>query len=483
MKKTVLNILRIAFKCVLACALFVCVWVKLTPLFRTERNPEGDFFRNLPEQTLDVVALGSSHMQYAFSPAFFYTRTGLYSYVLGSPCQPLSMTYSLLRECLKRQSPSVAIIDVFTLLPQSEVCYADGMFYRAIDEMSGTTRAEAADLVPDESVRLQYKYDLLMNHDNWKTIDLNALDEHMETVKPSDGFNYDLGYVPALPEDPEYYPLVTYEVKEKKELLASEKEDLDRIMDLCRENDIRLIFVKTPYVIDQDSTDKLAAVWAYLDEKGAEYIDYVEKADELDWFVGMDGDSWHNNSWGAKIVTDDLAARISGKDLKQPHREDPVWEELLKGMVRNAAYLLMNVRNVNVYHLLEDAAEYPSILLCRYKAGKWTTLGDTENEYLQRAGLNHDFVKDFDKSYYAVVLNGVLLKESSSPFSFTLHGHKIVLGEDEITIDGASVGKAGEMDLVFASDSFDWVNPIPVDYQSRWFWKNGCEGFRCTASE
>ena len=134
-------------------------------------------------------------------------------------------------------------------------------------------------------------------------------------------------------------------------------------------------------------------------------------------------------------------------------------------------------------NLLEDAAEYPSILLCRYKAGKWTTLGDTENEYLQRAGLNHDFVKDFDKSYYAVVLNGVLLKESSSPFSFTLHDHKIVLGEDEITIDGASVGKAGEMDLVFASDSFDWVNPIPVDYQSRWFWKNGCEGFRCTASE
>ena len=87
---TLKTFIVILLKSVLAFALFAGAWYVLTPVFRMDRNIDGDQYRNLPENALDVLCLGSSHIQYSFSPAVFYAETGLYSYVLGSPCQPVS---------------------------------------------------------------------------------------------------------------------------------------------------------------------------------------------------------------------------------------------------------------------------------------------------------------------------------------------------------------------------------------------------------
>ncbi len=103
MKKLILNTLLIAIKTVLAAALFVCIWAGLSPYFRIQRNIEGDAFRNIPANTLDAVALGSSHIQYAFEPAVFYTESGYYSYVMGSQCQPMTITRHMLEEVFKTQ--------------------------------------------------------------------------------------------------------------------------------------------------------------------------------------------------------------------------------------------------------------------------------------------------------------------------------------------------------------------------------------------
>ena len=97
MKRKVL-ILKILLKCVLAAALFACTWNFLTPYFRESRSKEGDSFHNLPADSIDVLALGSSHIQYAFNPGVFYAETGDYSYVLGSQCQPMSMSFYM--KCL-----------------------------------------------------------------------------------------------------------------------------------------------------------------------------------------------------------------------------------------------------------------------------------------------------------------------------------------------------------------------------------------------
>ena len=474
-------VLMLVIKVALVIAIFIYAWDFLTPYFRMNRNLEGDFYRNLPENSIDVLCLGSSHIQYAFNPAGFYAETGYYAYVMGSPCQPMAMSYNMLVESLKTQSPEAVFVDVFTLLPQSEVCYADGMYYKAIDEMTGENRYCAANEAP-KSVRLSYMFDLLMNHDNWKYMKLENMDEIIKNGQPAEGYNYDLGYVRQEPKIFNYMPLYLYPVNEVVTLSDKEKEQLDRIIDLCKEKNIALYFIKTPFIIDQENTNKLDAVFKYVKSRGAKYVNFLARAEELKWHIDMDGDTWHNNSWGAEIITKEMARITKEENLVKHHKDNEVINNLMKDALHVSAYSLMNPTNVDVYRLLDEASKYPSFVLVKYTGSYWTSIGEVENKLLQGIGLKHDFVQDYWMDYYAIVENGKLLKDSNEPFEYKLKDWNIELTREGILINGAPYDSPGELELIFMAEDFSWINSIPIDYASRWFWKNGCDGFSCDYS-
>lgn len=476
--KTALKIFASFIKLILLISIAICLWIFITPYFRIDRNKEGDLFRNLPENCIDVIALGSSHMQYAFNPAVFYEETGYYSYVLGSSCQPLSMSTNMLQEALKTQKPTLVYVDVFTLLEQSDVCYADGMFYKAIDEMTGSNRLEAADKAPEE-VKLQYKYDLLMNHDQWKNIDLKDFKSFLDNAKQAEGYNYNLGHVPLEVLETRYVPLIAYEASEIKSLSDETKKSIDDLIDLCNKENIELIFIKTPYIIDEESTNTLNAVWNYVTSKGCKYIDFIQLADEINWYIDMDGDTWHNNSWGAEIVTKYLATYATENNLVKNHQYNAVYQGLLEDASLYTAKALMNRQNVDIYRLLDEASKYPCITIMNYKGYHRTSLQDYESNALRNLGMTKDFKNNPNGNYYAVVQNGELVQESEEPFTINLDGLNIQIEEDKVIVGDTEYNKTGEMQIIFTGKDRSWTNDINIDYASKWFWKNGCDGFTC----
>ncbi len=46
-------------------------------------------------------------------------------------------------------------------------------------------------------------------------------------------------------------------------------------------------------------------------------------------------------------------------------------------------------------------------------------------------------------------------------------------------IDDTEYAKTGEMQIIFMDSNHTWTNDINIDYPSKWFWKNGCDGFTC----
>ena len=482
-RKAVWTGLVIFCKGILALVITVALWVVLTPYFRLDRTYDGDYFRNLPEHTVDVIALGSSHIQYAFNPANFFAETGYYSYVLGSSCQPFSESYYMLKEALKTQHPSVVLLDVFTLLPQSQVCYADGTYYLAMDMMSEPVRTEAAGGLPkdiDFDTKLSYTLDLYMNHGNWKRMNFADPQSILNTALAKEGYSWDMGYVREQPTILQYTPLTTFAVTETVTLSEEEKLWIDRIADLCRENEIHLLYLKTPYLENQEDANKLDAIWKYLDEKGYPYIDFIARAAELEWFMDMDGDTWHNNTWGAEIVTRHLAEVLKNNGWLKEHKEEEMMELLMKTGMQKSARDLLSKSNINIYRLMEEGAKYPCTILFRYKGNEEkSSIGEYENQALNDLGLHHDFLNHKEEDYYAVVKDGELLKDGNEPFEMTLSDHKITLSEDDIKVENASVGTPGELQIVFLDDEFSWINPLGIDYSSRWFWKNGCDGWNC----
>ena len=479
MKKAFINMVRILLKTALAVSLFVCMWFFLTPLFRTHHNTEGDSFRRIPDHSIDVIALGSSHIQYAFEPAVFYTETGYYSYVMGSQCQPMSITYYMLEEVLKTQSPEVAVIDVFTMLPASEVCYAEGNFYVAIDEMTGNNRMEAAETVPDNQLKLQYKYDLLMNHGNWKEINLNNIQEILNNENQDIDYNYEMGYVRQDPIIIRPTPLVTYDRKNLVSLSDKEKKEIDDIVSLCSEHGIVPIFIKTPFICDQENTDKLYAIWDYLEEKNIHYIDYIQKAEELSWYLDMDGDTWHNTSWGAEIITRNLAEYAESNNLIHNHTIQNEMEKLYQSMRKITAKSLMNKSNFNVYDLLRYASKYPCAVAVRYQGWYSDLITEAENDLLQGLGTSHNFIHN-NEDYYGFFRDGKLVNENNEAFSVSFAGSEIALTYYEILIDGVSQDpEQGELEIYFMADNLEWLNAIGINYASQWFWENSCDGYDC----
>ncbi len=477
MKKKRWGIVRILINILLAACLFLLSWFGLTPSFRLERKADGDHFRNLPAHTIDALAVGSSHMQYAFNPGTFYAYTGKYAYVYGSVCQPFDASYWVIKEAFEHQSPSVVYLDIYTLLPQSQNCYADEVYYVAGDLLSGRNRdamlAEAVGL--DTKTRWMYRFDLYMNHDYWKEMDFRALAENRH---PFSGYDESLGYVRQEPTDFRYTSLPILPVQEQVALTEREKREIDRIIDLCQKKRVHLVFTCAPYLMDQASTDKKEAVWAYLEARNIPYLDEVKASNEH-WFLNMHGDTAHNNSWGAEIVTCDYARFALENDYFGPHREDETLNLLVRGVEEANAVSLLSWNNINVYTLLEAAAHYPCRLAIRFCGNRRRGLDTYEAQILQVAGVSVDLHENYQNDYYALIQNGRIVQENGEPFLIVFDGHTYQFTETDILIDDESIAEPGEMQLVFMPEDGRWFNPIGIDYASRWFWKNGCDGWQC----
>lgn len=66
-----------------------------------------DGFYELEDNSIDVLFLGSSQIMTAISPVQIYEKTGISSYNLGTEQQNMVLSYYLLKEALRFQTPQI----------------------------------------------------------------------------------------------------------------------------------------------------------------------------------------------------------------------------------------------------------------------------------------------------------------------------------------------------------------------------------------
>ena len=103
--KKFLSFIQIFIKGAILLLCTLVIYNFLNSMFLNKEVYRGDSFHSLPEDTLDIVVLGSSNAQYSYVPEYTYLDDNLYSYVLGSACQPIKVSYEMLKEALKTQKP------------------------------------------------------------------------------------------------------------------------------------------------------------------------------------------------------------------------------------------------------------------------------------------------------------------------------------------------------------------------------------------
>lgn len=263
-------------------------------------------FARTKRDTMDIVAVGSSHLYCSFHAPLLESEYDVDAYVLGTSAQTMALTYYGVREAIERQHPDVIVLELFYCFFEDELvqsAYTHDFF----DEMPwGEVKIEAINALIPEEERMAYRIPFVFYHSRWKELQ----------AKDFSGMASDSRGFWASEQVTSYEPVAVLDESDMLEIPQISKEYLDRIVDLCNEEGITLICYAAPFYSMQDvegmdmETMQRYYNWLdrYLEQKGIEFVNFFHLLDEIQFDYATDlKDYGHCNTSGATKITRYLA--------------------------------------------------------------------------------------------------------------------------------------------------------------------------------
>lgn len=323
------------FLAILATA-FYFVQEALVYKWRSSENVEARKLQmiNLPENSVDAVFLGASATLADLHPAVFYKEIGLRAFDLGTSLQPPLAVYFNLRETLLHHKPQLIIIDFSHLLekypdpldPEMEPHYLKGYVDLQDNELKKEYLKELR-AVNEDFDSTVYRFPFYRYHSRWRDLketDFISEDDYNPAMM---GAHYSTKVL-SVPFRANY---MKEEQTGKIEPDPAILELYDRIIALCRENDIEILSILPPREritnLRSDEFREFAA------ERDLRHIDFnlpeLWRATDLDVMTDF-YDHSHVNIKGARKISTYLAGYIRDNfDIEsRPYPEaDKLYEE------------------------------------------------------------------------------------------------------------------------------------------------------------
>lgn len=315
-----------------------CLFVKMAnEIFTPKWEADGlwepatlivDGFYAEKQNTIDVLYLGSSNSFYDINPLIIYDEQELTGYVLGSGEQRLYTSYYYLQEALKSQQPKVVVLDAL------------GLFYDGIGEeeqnrkaydymkLSGEKIASIQAATGKEESILSYVFPFARYHARYTSLSSRDFlyplsDKHY----PLKGYAFSSRVVEGLPD----FDMNSI-VHEGISISQENEYYFQKINELCNENGIILLLIKTPNIewgiLEHSLTEELAQ------KSNLPFYDYNTFMNEIgieeqDCFL----DGAHLNYKGAEKLSAHLGAAVAGYISDETEKEENIkkqWEEDLE---------------------------------------------------------------------------------------------------------------------------------------------------------
>lgn len=470
-------------------------------------------FYDEPDDSIQVLALGTSHILFGYSPNELYEKSGITSYNLGSPMQSLESSYFLLKEALKTQSPEVVVFDVTALFSES-VDIAYNQFLVSQMPFSNNKIEFAKEFTSNREISMtEIMFPIIQFHNRWKELEKKDFVDFFR-----DDHYYIKGYfidaqinsndmsVQIMNDDIDY--IKTVDKSEKVEYINGvkniEKIEVDyynpqisqenmkwlfKMKELCRKEDIELLLVKVPVKdnVFLDNTAWTEYKYEYMKKICNHYdISYYDMMYECDANIAWETDSsdggGHLNMLGAIKISNILGEYlISNYQLETNYNEE--WNIDLEKYQK--------IREVVLLTTELDFTEYLKKIVRNGQNRTVLIVGQDDVVYgmndiildcLKEIGIRTDFEKGFRNSFVAVIENAEVVYEAFSDdkiiysgkgkgdFEYTIMSSGYYTGKDSyIKINGENYGIGGlgfniviydhEADMVIDSVNFSMHDP------------------------
>lgn len=298
-------------------SIFMFLLTRMTYVLRSETDMKQRFagFYYEPENTLDVIYIGSSPVHPYWATYLAWEEQGFTSWPLATNVQQPSFAIYLLKEVLKKQQPKVVIFEL-RMFTRQQKAFAENENYDAfIRNVTDNVRYSTnrfdmiINTVKDSEKLYPYFFDITKYHSHWKTI--RKLDwEYWNFSKKDDNGGYFIqDAVTDLSNSWHDYSDIT----ESCPIPPEQESILRELLDYCRRKRVPALFTVNPYTdIDEEIQKRFNYMQTIIEEYQYPFINFNLLYDELDIDFSRDFyNGGHMNTNGAVKFTRYLAAYLS----------------------------------------------------------------------------------------------------------------------------------------------------------------------------
>ena len=248
------------------------------------------------EDTIDAIVIGDSLVYSSVSPMEIWHEFGYTVFDSTVAAQVINDSYKSLEIALQSQKPKVVFLETGVLFRD----YSNRPWYY------------------DYWILLNKYFPIFYYHNNWKQKLFTFLDDDKSVNK----LNAYKGYVYINKVKPAKKKDYMKDTKKTKEIPKSNIEYFEKIVNLCNDNDIKLVIMSTPNAKSWNYEKHLGAL-KLAKEYNLEYLDLnLVKDLNIDWDKETKDKGEHLNYQGAVKVSKYLGNYLKETNLIESHFND-----------------------------------------------------------------------------------------------------------------------------------------------------------------
>lgn len=281
---------------------------------------EGIYWQ--PEQTVDVAAMGTSHVHCGINTGLLWENYGITAYDYSGAEQPLWMTYYYLKELYKYQTPKVIVLDLYGPARFKEDYQYDWMGENVYGMKFSLNKLEML-LVSVEFDKISHYFPSFRRYHN-RYDDLGQ-DDFESFFWNEKGWQSFKGYTPYWNVRKQEQPEIS--VEEASGLSEKSEKYLRKIISYTKEKGSQLVLTVIPYVMTQEDKKTYNRIQEIAEEENVTFINYNEYYEEMGLDFETDfNDESHLNYWGSCKFTDYLGSFLSDLQGVKDHRGQEGYE-------------------------------------------------------------------------------------------------------------------------------------------------------------
>ena len=262
------------------------------------------------EDTIDVIFVGDSLVYSSISPMVIWNEYGYTSFDTASPGQIIKDSYKNIKIAIESQHPKIIFME-------ADCIYRD---------------ATRPTYVQRQKDKKSNYFPIEKFHDNWKKI-FSFESNDKKWINVNKGYVYITKTKPGVTD----YPKMK-ETDKMTKIPNDNLEYFDKIVSLCKDNDVKLVLLSDPTQLSWNYSKHLTTT-LLAKERGLEFIDMnIDNPAKIDWSTETKDKGNHINYKGAKKTSKYLGSYIKETKLVEDHRDDDkykLWHEAYKKYKNN----------------------------------------------------------------------------------------------------------------------------------------------------